>query len=61
MARIEHVDVENFKSYRGQQRIGPLQPLAAVIGPNGAGTCRPPRPRPAGSSLGWVMPQLGAR
>jgi len=29
--------VENFKSYRGRQRIGPFGGFTAVIGPNGSG------------------------
>ena len=29
--------VNNFKSYRGYKKIGPLKPFMAVIGPNGAG------------------------
>lgn len=35
---IESIEVENFKSYRGKQLIGPfIRPFTAVIGPNGAG------------------------
>jgi predicted ATPase len=35
---IESIEVENFKSYRGKQVIGPfIRPFTAVIGPNGAG------------------------
>ena len=29
--------VNNFKSYRGYKKIGPLKPFMAVIGPNGSG------------------------
>ncbi|XP_018333295.1 structural maintenance of chromosomes protein 1A [Agrilus planipennis] len=35
--RLKHIEVENFKSYRGHRVIGPLKPFNAVIGPNGSG------------------------
>lgn len=35
--RLLHIEVENFKSYRGVHKIGPFQDLTAVIGPNGSG------------------------
>lgn len=31
------IDVCDFKSYRGQQSIGPFKNFTSVIGPNGAG------------------------
>ena len=34
---LKYIEVENFKSYRNSQRIGPLKPFTAVIGPNGSG------------------------
>lgn len=34
---LRYIEVENFKSYRGKQVIGPLKPFTAVIGPNGSG------------------------
>eukprot|EP00899_Mesostigma_viride_P028674 jgi/Mesvir1/8992/Mv25967-RA.2 len=34
---IERLEVENFKSYKGRQTIGPFRNFTAVIGPNGAG------------------------
>ncbi|KAJ6221553.1 hypothetical protein RDWZM_000098 [Blomia tropicalis] len=34
---LEYIIVENFKSYQGRQRIGPLKQFTAVIGPNGSG------------------------
>lgn len=37
MGRISHIVVNNFKSYGGQQVIGPFSDFTAVIGPNGAG------------------------
>ncbi|KAK3931183.1 Structural maintenance of chromosomes protein 1A [Frankliniella fusca] len=36
-AVLHCIEVENFKSYRGKQTIGPLKPFTAVIGPNGSG------------------------
>ncbi|GAX83463.1 hypothetical protein CEUSTIGMA_g10888.t1 [Chlamydomonas eustigma] len=35
--RIDCLEVENFKSYRGFQKIGPFKDFTAVIGPNGSG------------------------
>ena len=35
--RLLRLEVENFKSYRGHQEIGPFKQFTAVIGPNGAG------------------------
>ncbi|KAK4047981.1 Structural maintenance of chromosomes protein 1 [Microbotryomycetes sp. JL201] len=34
---LERLEVYNFKSYKGQQTIGPFFDFTAVIGPNGAG------------------------
>lgn len=34
---LEFIIVENFKSYNGRQKIGPLKEFTAVIGPNGSG------------------------
>jgi structural maintenance of chromosome 1 len=31
------LEVENFKSYRGHQQIGPFKNFTAIIGPNGSG------------------------
>jgi hypothetical protein len=31
------LELENFKSYKGRQTIGPFTRFSAVIGPNGAG------------------------
>lgn len=36
-ATLKHIEVDNFKSYRGRTVIGPLKPFNAVIGPNGSG------------------------
>ncbi|GJN07877.1 hypothetical protein PR202_ga25747 [Eleusine coracana subsp. coracana] len=35
--RIQQLQLENFKSYKGKQTIGPLYDFTAIIGPNGAG------------------------
>ncbi|KAJ2495772.1 Structural maintenance of chromosomes protein 1 [Coemansia sp. RSA 1972] len=37
MGRLIQLELENFKSYRGQQVIGPFTSFTAVVGPNGAG------------------------
>jgi structural maintenance of chromosome 1 len=34
---VTYLELENFKSYAGVQRIGPFQDFTSVIGPNGAG------------------------
>ena len=34
---IRNIVVDNFKSYRGEQSIGPFHAFTAVIGPNGSG------------------------
>ena len=34
---LEYMILENFKSYNGRQKIGPLKQFTAVIGPNGSG------------------------
>ncbi|CAG0888326.1 unnamed protein product [Cyprideis torosa] len=33
---LKYIELEDFKSYRGQHRIGPLRRFTAVIGPNGS-------------------------
>ena len=35
--RVVRLEVENFKSYRGFQNIGPFKNFTAVVGPNGSG------------------------
>ncbi|KIY92698.1 Structural maintenance of chromosomes protein 1 [Monoraphidium neglectum] len=35
--RIDRIVVENFKSYKGRQIIGPFKSFTAIIGPNGSG------------------------
>ncbi|RKP09750.1 cohesin complex subunit psm1 [Thamnocephalis sphaerospora] len=37
MGRLVCLEVEDFKSYRGRQVIGPFDTFTSVIGPNGAG------------------------
>ncbi len=34
---IKRIELENFKSYKGHQTIGPLFNFTAIIGPNGSG------------------------
>lgn len=34
---VTYLELENFKSYGGKQRIGPFQDFTSVIGPNGSG------------------------
>ena len=35
--RVVRLEVENFKSYRGFQNVGPFKNFTAVVGPNGSG------------------------
>lgn len=35
--RIDRLEIENFKSYRGHQNIGPFKNFTAIVGPNGSG------------------------
>ncbi|KAJ3297255.1 Structural maintenance of chromosomes protein 1 [Borealophlyctis nickersoniae] len=37
MGRLLQLEVENFKSYKGRQIIGPFNNFTSVIGPNGSG------------------------
>jgi len=37
VGRIDRIVVENFKSYKGRQTIGPFKSFTAIIGPNGSG------------------------
>jgi structural maintenance of chromosome 1 len=34
---IDRLEVENFKSYKGHQQIGPFKDFTAIVGPNGSG------------------------
>lgn len=34
---LKYIEVENFKSYKGKQKIGPFKKFTAIIGPNGSG------------------------
>ena len=36
-SRVQRLEIENFKSYRGRQEVGPFYAFTAVIGPNGSG------------------------
>jgi len=35
--QLKYIEVENFKSYKGKQKIGPFKKFTAIIGPNGSG------------------------
>lgn len=37
MGRLRTIELENFKSYAGQQVIGPFDDFTCIIGPNGSG------------------------
>jgi len=37
MRGIHHLELYNFKSYRGKHTIGPFKHFSAVVGPNGSG------------------------
>lgn len=37
MRGINHIEVHNFKSYRGTKVIGPFMGFTAIVGPNGSG------------------------
>jgi len=37
MGKLSRLELDNFKSYKGHQIIGPFEKFSAVIGPNGAG------------------------
>jgi len=39
MGLIDRIEIENFKSYRDKQTIGPFKRFTAIIGPNGSGKC----------------------
>ena len=43
---IHHMELTNFKSYKGTQIVGPFKNFQAVVGPNGAGTCPSAAGRP---------------
>lgn len=54
MGRLELLLVENFKSWRGRQVIGPFRRFTCIIGPNGSGNWDPgPRRQPAAPGLMW--------
>ncbi|CAD5219780.1 unnamed protein product [Bursaphelenchus okinawaensis] len=37
MGRIETLELENFKSFKGKHVVGPFKKFTAIIGPNGSG------------------------
>jgi len=34
---IQHLELYNFKSYRGKHVIGPFKSFTCIVGPNGSG------------------------
>ncbi len=38
---LKRLEITNFKSYKGQQVLGPFKRFTAIIGPNGSGKSRP--------------------
>lgn len=60
MGRLELLLVENFKSWRGRQVIGPFKRFTCIIGPNGSGNQRPRNPRPQGTH-GPLSPAVDLR
>ena len=37
MGFLEHLEIEDFKSYKGKVTIGPFAKFTSIIGPNGSG------------------------
>ena len=37
MGYLKYIELENFKSYKGNIEIGPFKPFTSIIGPNGSG------------------------
>jgi structural maintenance of chromosome 1 len=37
MGYLKYIELENFKSYKGNIKIGPFKSFTAIIGPNGSG------------------------
>jgi hypothetical protein len=37
MGYLQRLEINNFKSYKGQHVIGPFRQFTAIIGPNGCG------------------------
>lgn len=47
MGFLKLIEIENFKSYKGRQIIGPFQRFTAIIGPNGSGEIKKAAAQPA--------------
>lgn len=52
MGHLELLLVENFKSWRGRQVIGPFRRFTCIIGPNGSGNWNPDVP-----AAGLILPE----
>ena len=37
MGYLKYIELDNFKSYKGNIQIGPFKPFTSIIGPNGSG------------------------
>ena len=37
IGHLSRIELENFKSYKGKQIIGPFKKFTSIIGPNGSG------------------------
>lgn len=57
MGHLELLLVENFKSWRGRQVIGPFRRFTCIIGPNGSGNWDPERLCPPRSSRPPPLPE----
>uniref|UniRef100_A0A8C5F226 RecF/RecN/SMC N-terminal domain-containing protein n=1 Tax=Gopherus evgoodei TaxID=1825980 RepID=A0A8C5F226_9SAUR len=62
MGFLKLIEIENFKSYKGRQIIGPFRRFTAIIGPNGSGKGQPPAPgrgtlRGSPAPPGWYGPR----
>ena len=52
---LKYIEVDNFKSYRGKQKIGRFKKFSAIIGPNGSGKINIISVHKMGNgSVGWV-------
>ena len=37
IGHLSRIELENFKSYKGKQIVGPFKKFTSIIGPNGSG------------------------
>uniref|UniRef100_A0A8C9FYS4 Uncharacterized protein n=1 Tax=Pavo cristatus TaxID=9049 RepID=A0A8C9FYS4_PAVCR len=55
MGFLKLIEIENFKSYKGRQIIGPFRRFTAIIGPNGS-ACLGCRGSPSHNTPGVSIP-----